>query len=530
MSLKSGLSRRWFLKGAAGVAAAAAMRPHRAAAEGKVLRVRFYSDIQVLDPAFRLSQNEDDIFQPCLVSLVTRKTGDVWDWELQAAESIEQVDDTHIKFKLKPGITWSNGFGELTAEDVKYSFERVADFAKTALGKEGDAENQSPYKDDWALLDHVEVTDKHNGVIVLKEFFAPLWTSTLPEGSCAIVCKAAVEKLPDKKFTVDIPAVSGPYMVKEWVQKQRTVLARNPEWKGEAPYYDEIHVLPIEDEKVAETGYEAGELDFTRVSLATSARYHKEPPKDSQLIERPSLKYVWLGMNVEHPLFQDVKVRRAVQQALDVDSMIDAAYFGQAARATGIVAPGLVGHREKSAVSYDPAAAKKALADAGKADGFKTKISTLNKEEYLAAVQVIQANLGEIGIEAVIDTHDSGTFWTLGDEKSGDTWKDLQLIYQRFSMNPDPSYATAWFTSDQVGVWNWQRWRSPEFDDLHKKALVERDPAKRDEMYKRMQDLMEDSGAFVFITHEANALVYRNGVAPALKPDGNAILQKFKSA
>jgi peptide/nickel transport system substrate-binding protein len=76
MSLQSGLSRRWFLQGAAGVAAAAALRPRRAAAEGKVLRVRSYSDIQVLDPAFRLSQNEDDIFQPCLVSLVTRKTGD----------------------------------------------------------------------------------------------------------------------------------------------------------------------------------------------------------------------------------------------------------------------------------------------------------------------------------------------------------------------------------------------------------------------------------------------------------------------
>src|SRR5262245_27428151 len=125
MPLPYGLSRRWFLKGAAGVAAAVALRPHRVAAEGKVLRVRSYSDIQILDPAFRLSQNEDDIFQPCLVSLVTRKTGDVWDWELQAAEKIEQVDDTHIKFTLKPGITWSNGFGELTAEDVKYSFERV---------------------------------------------------------------------------------------------------------------------------------------------------------------------------------------------------------------------------------------------------------------------------------------------------------------------------------------------------------------------------------------------------------------------
>ena len=513
------VSRRRFVQGSAALGVAAAAQPRLAWAEWKILRIRSYADLQVLDPAFRLAQVEDDIFMTCLLGLVQRKTGDKWDWELQAAESVEQVDDTHIKFKLKPGITWSNGFGEMTAEDVKFSYERIADPA-----------NKSPYKDDWALLDHVEVADKHSGVIVLKQFFAPLWTSTLPEGSCSIVCKKAVEALPEKKFTTEIPAVSGPYMIKDWKPKQKTVLARNPEWKGEAPYYDEIHIVPIEDEKVAETGYEAGDLDFTRLSLATYARYKMKPPKASTLVERPSLKYVWLGINVEHPLFQDIRVRQAVQKAVDVDAILEAAYFGQAARATGIIAPGLVGHRDNNLVARDLEGAKKLLADAGKGSGFKTNISVLNKQEYLSAVQVLQANLAEIGIEAAIDTHDSGTFWTLGDEKSGDAWKDLQLIYQRFSMNPDPSFATEWFTSDQVGVWNWQRWRSPEFDDLHKKALVEHDLAKRDETYKTMQDLMEKSGAFVFITHEANALIHQEKVAPALKPDGNVVLAKFKAA
>ena len=512
--------RRRFLQASAALGVAAAAHPRFAEAAGeKVLRIRSYSDLQVLDPAFRLSAPEDDIFSACLPSLIEWKPGDKWEWELAAAESIEQIDDTHIKFTLKPGIMWSNGFGELTAEDVKFSFERVAD-----------PKMESPYKDDWAVLDRVEVTDKYSGVIVLKEYFAPLWTTTLPEGTCRIVSRKAVEALPEKKFTTEMPASAGPYFIKEWVVKQKTVLARNPEWKGAAPYYDEIHILPIEDEKVAELGFEAGDLDYTKISLSSLAKYKTKPPAGSKLIEKPSLAYVWLGMNVEHPLFQDIRVRQAVQRAVDVDAILEAAYFGQAERATGIIAPGMPGYRAKNLVSRDVAEAKKLLAEAGMASGFKTKISVLNKTERLSAAQVIQSNLAEIGIEAEIEPLDSGTFWTLGDEKSGDAWKDIQILVQRFSMNPDPSWATVWFTPDQIGVWNWERFNNAEFGELHKQGLVSRDPAERDRIYKRMQDLMEESGAYVFLTHEANAAIGRDTVDPALKPDGNVILPAFRAA
>ncbi len=292
------VDRRRFLQWSAVLGAASLFAPRAGHAEDKILRIRSYSDLQVLDPAFRLSAPEDDIFTACLVSLIGGKSGDSWEWQLDAAESIEQADDTHINFTLKPGIMWSNDFGELTAEDVKFSFERVADPAM-----------DSPYKDDWAALDHVEVTGKHSGVIVLKNYFAPLWTTTLPEGTCRIVCKKAVEALPEKKFTTEIPASSGPYVIKEWAPKQKTVLARHPGWKGAAPYYDEIHVLPIEDEKSAELGFEAGDLDFTKISLSSLAKYKTKTPPGAKLIEKPSLAYVWLGQNVEHPLLQDVRVR-----------------------------------------------------------------------------------------------------------------------------------------------------------------------------------------------------------------------------
>src|SRR5215470_12983721 len=113
------VDRRGFLIGTAAISAALAAGPRFAWADGKVLKVRSYSDLQVLDPAHRLSAPEDDITNFVLQMLIRWKNSTKWEWELGAAESIEQTDDTHISFKLRPGLQWSNGFGDVTAEDVK---------------------------------------------------------------------------------------------------------------------------------------------------------------------------------------------------------------------------------------------------------------------------------------------------------------------------------------------------------------------------------------------------------------------------
>ncbi len=251
-----------------------------------------------------------------------------------------------------------------------------------------------------------------------------------------------------------------------------------------------------------------------------------------KLIRKPSLDYVWLGMNTEAPPFDDIRVRRAVQRAVDVDAVLEAAYFGVATRATGIIAPGLIGHRDK--ILGDPRPnleeARRLLAEAGHADGFACTLDIEAKTERLLAAQVIQANLAQIGIRVQINQHDSGTFWSLGSEAEGDQWKKIQLILQKYGMQPDPSFATAWFTPEQVGIWNWERFRSPEFGKLHREAMVVPDPAARHRMYQRMQDLMEESGAYVFLTHEVNAAVYRDTIRPALLPDANVVLPEFQPA
>src|SRR3546814_9708933 len=100
----------------------------------------------------------------------------------------------------------------------------------------------------------------------------------------------------------------------------------------------------------------------------------------------------------------------------------------------------------------------------------------------------------------------------------------------RFSSLADPYYATQWFITDQVGEWNWERFSNDRYDELHQQAVRETDLEKRSAMYREMQDLMEESGAYRFITHEVNAIMYRDFVKPAVRPDGIALRSEEHTA
>jgi len=112
----------------------------------------------------------------------------------------------------------------------------------------------------------------------------------------------------------------------------------------------------------------------------------------------------------------------------------------------------------------------------------------------------------------------------------GQTWKGLQLLTQRFSSQPDPHWYTMWFTTEQVGIWNWERFSNEEFDRRQQEGATETDPAKRDANYQRMQDLMEESGCYRFITHESAPILYRKTIIPAMTPEGIPIARSFKKA
>ncbi|MCF6101845.1 MULTISPECIES: ABC transporter substrate-binding protein [Mesorhizobium] len=523
-NIASGISRRSFLKtgaalGGGVIAAGMPLSQVIWAAEGKLLKVRSMEDINKLDPGFYNNSQNVDVMN-CIYSKLTRyKPGSEWGWELEAAEKIEQVDPTHIRFRLKKGFKFTGGYGEMTAKDVKFSFERAIKF-------------NSPVKVDWGSLDHVEIEDDYTGVIVHKTPFVPLWYITLPFGAGHIMSEDAVIKATGdgNDFGMTPPAFSGPYLLAEWKPKQYVHLTRNPDWSGPKPGFDEIRIIPISDPKSAERAYQAGDVDFTWVSLDSLASFRKNPPADTKIEQHPSIQYHWIGINVDHPKLKDINVRKAIQWAINVPQILDVAYAGEAAVATGTIAPGLVGHRDKALVppEGDLTKAREFLEKAGVSDLTLT-ISVESADAALA--QAVQAQLSQIGIALTVDVQESGSFWTLGMESEGERWKELQLFFTYFNSVPDPHYATVYFVSDQVGIWNWQRFRSERYDELSAKAATVSDPGERATMYYEMQDLMEESGAFRFITNGSTPLMYRTTqMQAATRPDGRPLYNDFGPA
>ena len=151
-------------------------------------------------------------------------------------------------------------------------------------------------------------------------------------------------------------------------------------------------------------------------------------------------------------------------------------------------------------------------------------LKTINVADRVAAATIIQANLAEIGLNVEVVPVDPGPFWNLGLESEGDDWKDLELWIMAYLDSPDPSQMTQWYISDQVGVWNWERWSDPEYDELFAAGLAETDLEKRHDIYIRMQEIMEDTGGYVFLMFPPNGVLYREGLEPVITPNGYLFL------
>jgi peptide/nickel transport system substrate-binding protein len=286
------------------------------------------------------------------------------------------------------------------------------------------------------------------------------------------------------------------------------------------------------DPKTAEMAFEAGELDSAWISVETVDPFKQDMPDNSSIRVLPSGRNYWLGMNRENPALTDIRVRQAIQYAVDVEAVVEAAWFGLAKVSNGPIPEGMVGHRDSALIppKGDPEKARQLLSEAGVELPLRLRMDVNSDSLELTAVQVMEWSLRKVGIEVDIRPQDNSTFLTIGREDLGDQWRDVQLFMQSFTGLADPYYSLTWFTSAQLGIWNWERFSSEEFDRLSDQALATTDPAARSRMYRRMQDLMEESGCYRFITNSVMPQIYRNTIKPAFRADGYAMLREMRSA
>jgi peptide/nickel transport system substrate-binding protein len=496
------LNRREIMAGASALGLAGMTQGATAQARTSVT-VRIDRELTNFDPGYRSGPWDGNAIRSIYQRLVKQKANSA-ELEMDAAAEVNQTSPTTVDFRLKPGQAFTDGFGTMTAEDVKFSFERIG-LPPT------DGRTPSSYRGDWVNLDRVEVTGELTGRIVLKTPRANLFDIALGDVSGCIVSKKAVEAGGANYATK--PVGSGPYQLTAYERQRGATLKRNAAFAGPRPAFEEIAIRTVSDPRTTDLALRSGEIDFAVLAPSVA-----EPLRQVQGLvvnEQPSIAYIWMGMNVEKGPLQDIRVRRAIRLGLDVNQMIAAGYAGKAPRLNTLLPPQIFGHWSEAPVyQRNVAEARRLLQEAGQSN-LSFKLTILNQPAFQAMALVAQALLREIGVTVQIDAQEGGTYWESG---KGDTGKNLDLFLLRFNGKHDPNFIMQWFVSGQIGNWNWQRWNSPAYDKLFTDAAAELDRAKRRQMAIDAQKLMDESAAFIWVTNEVNMLVHRSWLKPSALP------------
>ena len=481
--------------------------------EKHILRVRFPSDLVNADPAFHPAAIDTQSADTVGEGLVTFKPG-TWELQNKLAESYKvSADGLRIEFKLREGVQFQKGNGELTSEDVKFSYERFLD-----------EKLKASYKGDWEALDKVDVTGKYTGVIVLKRPFAPLWGSTLPVAAGLILSKKYTEQVGPEKYATS-PLGTGPYEFVEWKSNEKVIFKRNESYWGEKPYWDEIHFIPIKDDAAAEVALEAGEIDYTSVTQVGLVRFEKN---DKFVTKQSStMDYSGIFVNVQHPKLKDINVREAIRYAVDTNAINTAVHEGKFERMCAIIAPTQIGYwKEAPCYDRDVDKAKAFMKKAG-LDSLDINLVTENSDTAKAKAEIIQANLKEIGINVTIQPQDGGAYWDGGFGDKAVKEREM-VLFDWTTNNPDPHWQMVWFSCEQVGQYNWMYWCDKDFDKANLDATATLDNGKRSAAYIKAQEMWDKNANVVWTLRPVNASAWRTGIDAALNPTGGAIIKDFR--
>lgn len=457
-----------------------------------------------MDPASWVGGSDLDTMWCCYETLVGYKYG-TWDpVNILAEEFTPNADGTRFDFKLKEGIPFHGGYGEMTADDVKFSFERLAGLTTPKI--------KSPYVADWEQLQQVKVTGTYTGTIILKQPFAPLLYSTIPWPSGMIVSKRAVEER-GKKFPLS-PIGTGPYEVVSVKPKSKIVMKRFEDYGGAIsgfaplPTWDEVEII-IVDASAKAIAIETGEADIGELESDQEIAVFTGK-KGFTMTQAPSLAYYWLGMNVSHPSLQDQNIRLAIRYAIDVPAIIEGAYGKSMARQNALITEsvGLGFWADAPAYERDLEKAKSYL-KAGNGEGLEISLGANSAlPSGKAATEIIQANLAEIGIKVKIELQDGAAFNEIGKELNA----KKALWFDVWGGSHDPHWSTLWFTCKQMTEWNWLGWCNKEYTTLNVTGTRETDRDKRQEIYTKMQQLMDDDVVAVFVGNPVDTFVRRDGI------------------
>lgn len=311
-----------------------------------------------------------------------------------ASEMPTQEDETTFTVPLREGVTFHNG-DELTAEDVAYTFNWILD-----------SDNGSIRRQNIAFMDSVDVVDDYTVRFNLENPYA-LFNNTLAE---AIVPKSVADDLGPDEFGQN-PVGTGPFQLAEWEQSDHITLERFDDYFLKTPNLDSYTVRVIPEAQVQFVELATGNIHSSAVS---NQLLNKAENDDGIVLKKlDQFDYNGLIFNALREPFDDVRVREAMQYAVDYDQMLEATKGELGERIYGFM-PKSVNQAwgfpwEEWADEYMPAKdhdeAQRLLEEAGYGDGFgrTVQIKSLSYEKFKAMAIVLQNELDNLGIDAEVE-------------------------------------------------------------------------------------------------------------------------------
>lgn len=410
------------------------------------------------------------------------------------AESWRNVDPTTYEFKLRSGVKFRGG-REVTADDVKYSIERVLD-----------PKTNAPLSSYYGPVAQVQAVDKTTLRIVMKEPFAPLVGVLADRRPGAIVDREVVEK---NGGLANWDGGSGPFRLAEYTPDVRIVLERYGDYyEAGKPYLDQIEFRVITDESTRLAALRSGEVDMVILKDPKIARLVKGDP-NIQPLEVPSFWRQGSPYNFKHPQLKDPKVRLAISYATDRQEIINTVLLGEGVP-TGVIPPDdkewSLPITKENTPSYFPDLDKsRALMKEAGVDGFKARIhANLNYATDTPTAQVLQTQLKRINIELEIVPTENAAFLQAQREGTFDMITGFQ------TGRPDPD--TYMLIADSKGSVNFGKYANPQMDELLQKGRSTLDVSERKKIYDDAQRLHDTDPSSLFLYVIKNYTPARNAV------------------
>jgi len=458
----------------------AAMGPNR----GQSLVAGVMVKITSLDPpnGNAFGGGEGDVYLAIYNRLLRKDEQGKFLPELATSWDFSQ-DGKQLTFKLRQGINFHDGT-PFNAEAAKWNLDRLLDPKEATQAYQFFTDLQS-----------VAVVDPYTVRLTLKG------PSSVILGALAYKGGFMLSPTAFKTYGEDYnqhPSGTGPFKFVEWVPANRCVVTRNENYwekdeNGESlPYLDKITFRQITDDSVRIVELQTGNAQMVVRVPAESMDIIRQDA-DLELVKSPTATTYRLYLNMRRPPFNNLKLRQALNYAFDREAMAESITPGQGEVNPFLILPVERYYSTYNPYNYDPAKAKKLLAEAGYPNGLDVEFMMIAREPDVTIAPVVQAYLQEIGIKTEIQPLDRLIY--IDKAKNGDFHMSMAQITL-----PLPSiYLTMTQQIHSNGPINRAAWKNPEFDATLEELAVTFDVAKQDELIKKAQKICLDDAGQTFL-------------------------------